>query len=589
MFSFFSAFVILPVCAVLLLVGCNSTGRSVQTSQLNTGDYLQIEQPVATDLPPVSGVVGQFLTARHAEDIHDYATAADLLYQLWQNDRKSTLIGYSAITNAVLSGRYDMMLEVKEKMHDLGVVSATAGEKNVLAILSAIADIKDANYTAAVRAMQAKINVGPEQYIRPLVLAWGHIGMGDHFTALEILRDQKENNPIRNILQLNLVYMAVHLQDYAVAARELKVLIDRFGSAPLPPSLFALYAKLLFWSAGEVAAQSYLRTLADTPQRDILMRDLRDVRALSPSDLQLERVEDGLAEGLNEMSKLLRNEIPTVGLFYTQASLYLNPSNQTALLLLGRTLFDLQRFEESVFQLGKISNPTSSAYVEATLLAAEAEQELKKPQAAVARLKRAIDILPEDIDLLSKLGQVYQHEKEYDKAIEVYDRVIAARPAHRPEWSDFYFRGICFERSKRWSLAEEDFQRALEIEPDNAYVLNYLGYSWIDQRLHIPQALEMLERAVRLQPQNGFIVDSYGWALYRTENFPESAKYLEKAVLLMPAEAVINDHLGDVYWHLGRKVEAKYHWERALTLELETEEERQNIKDKIAGKRVPKP
>lgn len=582
-FSVFALFVV----STVLVAGCNSVHNSIRTSQLNTGDYLHIDHPNETDLPPVSGVVGNFLTARHAEAVHDHATAADLLYQLWQNDHKNTLLGYSAITNAVLSGRYAMALEVKDTMAGLGVVPETVGKKNALSVWTAIRHVKEANYTAAVREMQASnIAIGPEQYIRPLVLAWAYLGKGDSLKAREILRDQKKTNPIRNILQLNLVYMAIYQQDYVLGAQELRTLIDRLDE--VPSDLHALYAKLLFWSEGEVAAQSYLRVLADTHRRDTLMQELRQGHAPSPATVQLERIEHGLAEGLNEISKLLRNEIPHIGLFYVRASLYLNPSNQTALVLIGNILFDMERYEEAVFQLGKISNPAWESYREAMTLAADAELELGQPEAAIARLERGIEMLS-DIDLLSKLGQVYQSQKQYDKAIEIYDRVIAARPAQRPEWSDFYFRGICYERLKRWPQAEQDFLRALDIEPDNAYVLNYLGYSWIDQRQHIPQALKMLERAVQLEPRNGYIIDSYGWALYRIENFPAAAEYLEQAVLLMPSEAVLNDHLGDVYWHLGRKVEAKYQWERALGLEWETPEERQQVEEKLAGTRTPKP
>ncbi len=574
--------------SALLLAGCNGINNGVRTSQLNTGDYLQIDPPNETDLPPVSGLVGKFLTARHAEAIHDYATAADILYQLWQNDRTSQRIGFSTINNAMLSGRHEMALEVSNTMRDLGIVPSLAGEKNLLAIMAAIVDVKAARYTAAVREMQANtINIGPEQYIRPLVLAWAHLGRGDSLKAREVLRDQAETNPIRNVLQLNLAYMAMHQQDYRLGAQELNILINRLEEVPF--GLQELYAKLLFWSDGEVAAQSYLRTLADTQRRDTLMRELRQSNGPSPSDLQLERIEDGLAEGLNEMSKLLRNEVPYMGLLYANASLYLNPSNQTALILVGNTLFDLKRYEEAVFQLGKISNPSLAVYPEAVFLAADAELEMQQPQAAVARLERAIKLLPENINLLSKLGQIYQHEKEYEQAIAVYDQVIAARPEHRPEWSDFYFRGICFERSAQWPRAEKDFIRALEIDPDNAYVLNYLGYSWIDQRLHIPEALKMLERAVELDPDNGFIIDSYGWALYRVGQFEGAAEYLERAVLIVPDEAVVNDHLGDVYWHLGRKVEARYQWERALGLELEEPEQKLKLEEKIAGKRVPKP
>ena len=115
-------------------------------------------------------------------------------------------------------------------------------------------------------------------------------------------------------------------------------------------------------------------------------------------------------------------------------------------------------------------------------------------------------------------------------------------------------------------------QAALELEPDQPLVLNYLGYSWVDQGMNLAEAEAMLRRAVDLRPDDGYIVDSMGWAYYRLERFEEAVRYLERAVELRPDDPVINDHLGDAYWQVGRHREARFQWQRALTFEPEEDQ-----------------
>ncbi len=116
----------------------------------------------------------------------------------------------------------------------------------------------------------------------------------------------------------------------------------------------------------------------------------------------------------------------------------------------------------------------------------------------------------------------------------------------------FYFRGICYERSHQWPIAEADLKKALELYPDQPLVLNYLGFSWVDQGVHLDEGMDMIRRAVEQRPDDGYIVDSLGWAYFRIGNYDEAVKNLERAVELKPDDPTINDHLGDAYWRVGR-------------------------------------
>jgi Flp pilus assembly protein TadD len=186
-----------------------------------------------------------------------------------------------------------------------------------------------------------------------------------------------------------------------------------------------------------------------------------------------------------------------------------------------------------------------------------------------------------ELEVLDALGNIMRSNKRYGEAVVYYDRAIALLP--KPEkrhWTYYYARGTCHERLKNWPAAEADLQKALALVPDQPLVLNYLGYSWVDQGLNLKQGMALIERAVALKPDDGYIVDSLGWAHYRLGNFKEAVRYLERAVELKPDDAVLSDHLGDALWRVGREREARFQWDQALSLKPEPEDA-EKIKKKL--------
>ena len=165
------------------------------------------------------------------------------------------------------------------------------------------------------------------------------------------------------------------------------------------------------------------------------------------------------------------------------------------------------------------------------------------------------------------LGNILRARKEFSECGTVYSKAIAnIKEPQKSDWLTYYFRGICYERSKRWNKAEADLKKALELFPDQPHVLNYLGYSWIDQGLHLDEGMTMIRRAVEQRPDDGYIVDSLGWAYYRIGKYQEAVKHLERAVEIKPDDPTINDHLGDAYWKVDRKLEARFQWAHARDL-----------------------
>ena len=181
---------------------------------------------------------------------------------------------------------------------------------------------------------------------------------------------------------------------------------------------------------------------------------------------------------------------------------------------------------------------------------------------------------PDNPGVYSALGDLMRSEERYDEAAPHYDHAVELTEAGggKASWVLHYTRGISHERIGNWEQADASFRAALEIEPDQPLVLNYLGYSLVERRENLDEALKMIETAVEQRPEDGYIVDSLAWVYYRLDRFEDAVEPMERAVSLLPDDPIINDHLGDVYWMVGRKREARFQWTRALSFDPEEKE-----------------
>jgi Flp pilus assembly protein TadD len=198
---------------------------------------------------------------------------------------------------------------------------------------------------------------------------------------------------------------------------------------------------------------------------------------------------------------------------------------------------------------------------------------LDRAEEAEKHLGALIKQRPDDLEAIMALGNVQRGHKKFADCAGTYTKGVEtlAKP-EKPNWVLFYFRGICYERSKQWPKAEADLKKALDLFPDQPHVLNYLGYSWIDQGTNLDDGMAMIKKAVQQRPDDGYIVDSLGWAYYRIGNYEEAVKQLERAIELKPEDPTINDHLGDAYWRVGRVLEARFQWAHARDLKPDPEE-----------------
>ena len=187
-----------------------------------------------------------------------------------------------------------------------------------------------------------------------------------------------------------------------------------------------------------------------------------------------------------------------------------------------------------------------------------------------------------NLKMVFDIANFYKNSKKYEKAISYYTQIISDLGGDTDIKSDLlYRRGGSYERLGNYEKADEDMLNSLKINPDDAYVLNYLAYSWLERDYKIDEAFQMLEKAYSEKSNDPYIIDSIGWAYYLIDNYVEAEKYLKRAVELMPEDPTVNDHYGDILWKLNRKIQARYFWNNVLSLEDADEDIIKNINIKM--------
>ncbi|MGO9744366.1 MAG: tetratricopeptide repeat protein [Roseiarcus sp.] len=413
-----------------------------------------------------------------------------------------------------------------------------------------------------------------------LLTAWSFAGAGDLRRALETL-DHMRDSSIDVFRNYHAGLIADALGNPVEARRRLELAYDADKNTLRLADAFARFLDRHDDVAGaKKVYQDFDRTIPNHPVVAAALAEIAAGKMLSPL---VPTARDGAAEALYGLGGAngTRQGDELAALIYLRLALILTPDHDLASITTANLLEDMKQTEASVRAYDSVPK-TSPMRESAEIQAAMELDEIGQSDEAMKRMNAIVEAHPQDSDAWSSLGSLQRAAKKYEDAIKSYDRAIALLGApDRSQWTLFYFRGICFERAKQWPKAEADFKKALDLYPDQPLVLNYLGYSWVDQGVNLEEAFKMLQRAVDLKPTDGYIVDSLGWAHYKLGQFQEATKELERAIELKPADPVVNDHLGDAYWRVGRRTEAHFQWNHARDMGPDPED-LPKILDKIA-------
>ncbi len=288
---------------------------------------------------------------------------------------------------------------------------------------------------------------------------------------------------------------------------------------------------------------------------------------------------DGVAEVLYNISSwYYQKNLFKYSIFFGKLSLKIRPNFNAARLLIVNAFNEIGFNQMALDSLSKI-NERNTYFMSFIKIKSNLYDEIINKKSFLNELKSLSQSYPNNWEIKLLLADKFRSLEKYQESIDLYSSVIDNNLIDN-KLPVLYSRGIAYERLNKWSEAEKDLKEALLINPNDPYILNYLGYSWLDRNMNLEDALKLLEKAVELEPNDGYIIDSLGWAFYLTGVFEKSIFYLEKAVSIMPNDATLNDHLGDAYWKYGRKKEAISQWERVLIIDPNFKN-KEKIKNKI--------
>ncbi len=269
--------------------------------------------------------------------------------------------------------------------------------------------------------------------------------------------------------------------------------------------------------------------------------------------------------------------------FYLNLSKFLNNDFNHFDLLIAENFYKLNNRTQAEKYYKKISkNGEVYLWFSATQKANLLLKEKKNSQALQTLSSTFKKITEKTIYIKYDYARILKNNDKFKEAIKLYTEIIDLIDESHPLYPKAMDgRGVSYERIGKWDLAEKDLLSSLKASPEQAYVINYLAYSWIEKGIKIKKSLNMLEKANSLRSNDPYIIDSLGWALYKLKNYNESKKYLQSAVQLMPADPIINDHYGDVLWKNGNRLQARYYWKYVLNLEETEKELRNEVKNKL--------
>lgn len=521
--------------------------------------------PTRNDLKSLTGA-GSYLAARHASVERDAASAAAFYRSALRTDPKNNELLDRAFISSVADGDIEEAVKLAERVLTIDKTNRVAR------LVVGVHDLKVKKYAAAQTNINQSIRGPITDLVATLLSGWAAYGAGDAKGGVATI--DKLAGP-----EWYPLFKDLHAGMILELSGKEKDAGTRFERAyKLDDSMLRVteaYARWLSRNKDSAAAtnvyQAFDKKLARHP---LIQEGLRDTKAGKKMSPLVDSAQAGAAEALYGIgATLTRRGGEDLALVYLQLSLYLQPTHPLALLSLADLYESVKRPQMAIKVYERV--PSSSP------LRRNAQIQLAIDLDSADRTEEAIKILKgvttedaKDLEAIMALGNIERGRKRFGDCGATYSQGIDVLPAGNDKANSvwYYYRGICQERSKQWGKAEADMKKALELQADQPHVLNYLGYSWIDQGVNLDEGMKMIKRAVEQRPDDGYIVDSLGWAYYRIGNYEEAVKNLERAIDLKPEDPTINDHLGDAYWRVGRTLEAKFQWAHARDLKPEPEE-----------------
>ncbi len=516
------------------------------------------------DTVKATGLSGSFLAAQVAIDDNDDDAAVKFLERAIALDPDDANLKRELFVALVSNGKLLDAAEIAKNTPKLGT------SQNLAGYVLAAESMRKRSWNNTINTLKDVAGADLDKTLREITHAWALQGIGQTDKALERIAQLEgpEWIAVMKNYHAGLIANAGGKQD--VAAEQFQAVIDNRAVISVLTETYIRAVEAMVRNRSKAGDKEKAREVLDyglslLPSHSPFQRineELSQDKVLKPL---LTTPQQGMAELFYNIATAIRRD--GAGNFsktYLQISNSLAPKSDVIQIALAELYLQQGNYEKSNTYYSLVAE-TSPFIRIARLEKATNLSRLEKKEEAITELKALIESDPSDLTGYLTLGNVFSREERYQEAADIYDKAVSVIGEPKSfHWNLYYRRGISYERLKQWDKAEPNFMKSLDLSANQPEVLNYLGYSWIDQGINLDQGMDMIRKAVELRPRSGFIVDSLGWAHYRLGQYEEAVRELEKAVQLMPQDPTINDHLGDAYWQVGRKLEATFQWNIAL-------------------------
>jgi len=537
------------------------------------------EAYAAPDSQELSVLYGDFLAGSYAHHIEDRAARQIYFSKAFQSEPKDVRLGRRAMTSAIEVGDMEAAVKLAASVRKIEKTESLA--RAVLGVDS----FRRGRESSALKYLSGKSNDKTSLILMQLVRGWVEAEKQDYEAARETFSTLSgEYKYFEPFSELQLAKIDALDGDIEAALERLDA-VDEAGVSGVEALLTR--ARIL-----DVAGR---QDEAITALEEILVEN--EGLSVGPIGIYLKRLKAGESLPVIDTKGQAARAItdPAFGFFAANRSFdgaelflrfahWIDPDYSKSSLWLASILEDKgDEGEQSAYELYGSVKSDDVLYVNAQLNLANIYLNREEDDKAIQILEN-LNAREQSSMTRERLGLIRFFRENYEEALPHYDTLVKSLTDEelKANVEPLRFRGIIYERLKRWPEAEADFKRVLEFAPDDVDTLNYLGYTWVDRGEHLTEAFEMIRKAVKEEPQSGAFVDSLGWAHYKLGEYQKAKVNLEKAVSLSPSSATIIDHLGDVYWKLGRKREAGFQWKRALEFDP-TDEEKATIEIKLEG------
>lgn len=500
---------------------------------------------------------GDYLSARLAASDHKMADAARLYAASLAADPANVDILSHAFLYAAAAG------DVAGAAKLANLVVQREPDNRAARLTLAVAAIAKDNYTGARDDLSQSAKGAFTELTLVLLDAWAAAGAGDVKSADADLSQVVAQGGTEALAEFHRALIHDLAGDKTGAEKAYVAAAAGGGASPRIADAFGRFLERE--GRKDDARMYYTKLQAEPALAPMAAQGLARLAANEKPNRLVDSPAQGAAEALFGIAAALSDQNSAdVAVLYLRLALFLEPDLDLAKIVLADRFEALDKYADAI-AMYKALNEKSPYLAAAAVQIALDETRLGKNDEAIAELKTMTQESPNDITVWTALGDAYRNQSKFAEAADAYDHAVGLLSGDsKTSWPLYYARAIAEERSHRWDAAESDLKHALQLNPDQPQVLNYLGYSWVDQGRNLPQAVAMLEKARSLSPFDGYIVDSVGWAYYRLGRYDDAVKTLEAAIQLVPADATVNEHLGDAYWKTGRKLDARFQWSHAL-------------------------